>query len=389
MPAGAALGGRWVLKPSGCLCRQPALIGGYGLYGVWVRQLMPHCTALLTPTHPSAAVRRRHFTPGQAARMQAMLRAHRPRLFQAASATPQPQAVLALGSAWQSGLPPRELRLRQQEADAAAALTPSSSADASAAAWQAAIARSSLYSNTWQQAALAADGQLSTALQDCACVGADAAGQLFWTGQLNASYPVDTVRLLLPSWLSSTGASSSGFSSGEAAAAAPVAAAAAAAADPAPAPAALGAIAVVDLDVRVGDSLDHSQNRHCGGISGLQLGQQPLQEVRCETSVAGRYVTVALAAPSGTTAMQQQLQLCLCEVQTLSIVAPAFPRSSSSSSGGKPAVALNTTTAVASQSSTNSASSAGVEAGTALAGPQLQAGAPQCSSTLSEQRPWW
>ena len=346
--------------------------------------------------------------------MQAMLRALRPRLFAAAVATPQPQQALAVQAAWQSGLPLAAVRQQQREGAMQQLLaslnssSPVGGSDSSraggaivgAAAVQAAAYAAGLYSDSLQQAALAADGQLSTALQDCACLGADAAGRVFWTGQLNASYPIAAVRLLLPLQL---GNGSSSAAAADATDGAAAGALAAAAPPPAPSPAAeagvaaiaaMGTPALLSLDVRVGDSLDHAQNQRCGHTSGASQLQQPLLEVRCEAPVAGCYVTVALAAASAAPAMrQQQQQLCLCEVQPLSAVAPAAPLTAAvlaGSAGGAasarlPAVPLNLTGAIASQSTSNSGSSAS----TALASWPAGASKQQCSSTRLERTPWW
>ena len=348
---------------------------------------------------------RRHFTLGQAARMQAMLRAHRPQLFAAAAAAGAAQhwgqQALALQDAWQSGLPPAATLQQQQLLAAAAAAAQqqqeqqSASVDGSSGGSGSAEPYS--FADPWRQAALAADGQLSTALQDCACLGTDAGGRAFWTGQLNASYPVEAVRLLLPALLganSTCGGGSDNTAAGEAA-------------------------GDVELVIRVGDSLDHQQNQRCVPSSGsaVLLQRQPLQEVRCQPGLRGRYVTVALAAPTAaaatppTGAQLQQLlrrrQVCLCEVQPLTAVAPALPAAAllggqqdaaaaaaASQSGGAgarwrplPAVPLNATGAMQAMHSSRGSSAA--DAAAALAQWPTLPGGPPCSSTLIERAPWW
>jgi hypothetical protein len=372
---------------------------------------------------------RRHFTLGQAARMQAMLRAHRPQLLTAAAAagTGQQggQQALALQDAWQSGLSPAATLQQQQLSAAAAAAVQQQQQEQQAA--PAADSSSSggsgstepyCFTDPWRQAALAADGQLSTALQDCACLGTDAGGRAFWIGQLNASYPVEAVRLLLPALL---GANSSGNGGGSSNSAGGPAAAGLAP------PAAGEGGEDVELEIRVGDSLDHQQNQRCmpssggggGGGNGVLLQRQPLQEVRCQSALLGRYVTVALAAPAPAAAaaaaatapagaqLQQLLrrrQVCLCEVQPLTAVAPALPTaallggqpeaaaaSQSSGAGTRwrplPAVPLNATSAMQAKQSSRASSAA--DAAAALAQWPALPGGPLCSSTLSESAPWW
>ena len=388
--------------------------------------------------------------------MQAMLRWQRPRLFAAAFGVPPAQQALAWEAAWQSGLPPALVQQRQREGAVQQALpalnssasgggtTSSSSssssssrsggADSLGAALEAAGNAVVLYADGWAQAGFAADGKLFTAVQDCACIGPDAAGQLFWTGQLNASYPIAAVRLLLPiqpAGNSSGGAGSSAGSSsqeeavvGDAAAeaeadsadeapeeaaafsSAPTGEAAPAqeGASPSPAPATAAAAAAgpapvpappLRVDVWIGDSLNHTQNQRCTSQLSLQQGQL-VAELRCDAPLpVGCYVTVAVAAAEQQQQQQQQ-QVCLCEVQALPAVSPASvgssSRSSSGSSGGTPsglpAAPLNLTVAVASQSSDAKAGQGGA-ASVALARWPPQLGRQQCSSTGGERAPWW
>ncbi|KAI3431500.1 hypothetical protein D9Q98_004551 [Chlorella vulgaris] len=357
---------------------------------------------------------RRTFTSGQQARMQAMLRAYRPRLFAAAASTgPRPQQALALDSAWQSGV----------------------RADGSVQAQEG----QQLMLDSWQQAALAADGQLAADLPSCSCLGADAEARVFWVGRLNASYPVAAVRLLLPIQLENddnvtAGAAAVGGSPGtrgdDAAEVTAVALApsvdgttpALAPAAATPKLAAAGQAGRLDLEVRVGDSLRHSDNQLCGlGSSGpglsmpsLQQPQQqmsPLQEVQCTAPVSGRYVSVEVLAPGGGPAAavapaaqlpageQQQQQVCLCEVQPLAATAPArsVPPHGRTDTGTTdnsdtdsaswqplPAVQLDTADMEARQST-------GSRPSQALAGLGLLPGqgSVQCSSTGTEADPWW
>lgn len=290
--------------------------------------------------------------------MQAMLRAYRPRLLEAASAAPQPQRALAIQTAWQSAPPP-----------------------ASQAA------------GPWQAAALAADGQLSAAAAGCACLAPDAEGRAFWAAQLNASYPVEAVRLLLPAAL--------GDGDGAGYAAGPSAAGPSAAPGPeAVAGGPPGEVeAEVELELRVGDSLEHRRNQRCAPGSNarvpLQQGQ-PLLEVRCAAGVAGRFVSVEVLAPGGAAALRRRLAqrpVCLCEVQPLTAAVPAVAvlASGSGSSGSDgwqplPAALLNASAMEASQSTTAAA------AVLALARQPAQAdrgGGPQCSRTGAEAAPWW
>jgi hypothetical protein len=350
--------------------------------------------------------------------MQAMLRAYRPRLFAAAASTgPRPQQALALDSAWQSGV----------------------RADGSVQAQEG----QQLMLDSWQQAALAADGQLAADLPSCSCLGADAEARVFWVGRLNASYPVAAVRLLLPIQLENddnvtAGAAAVGGSPGtrgddaaEVTAVAlapavdgttPALAPAAEAAAATPKLAAAGQAGRLDLEVRVGDSLRHSDNQLCGlGSSGpglsmpsLQQPQQqmsPLQEVQCTAPVSGRYVSVEVLAPGGGPAAavapaaqlpageQQQQQVCLCEVQPLAATAPArsVPPHGRTDTGTTdnsdtdsaswqplPAVQLDTADMEARQST-------GSRPSQALAGLGLLPGqgSLQCSSTGTEANPWW
>ena len=401
---------------------------------------------------------RRHFTVGQAARMQAMLRWQRPRLFAAASGVPPAQQAVAWDAAWQSGLPPAVVQQRQREGAVQQALlalnssasgggtsssssssSSGSSADSLGAVVEAAGNAVVLYADGWAQAGFAADGKLSTALQDCACIGPDAAGELFWTGQLNASYPIAAVRLLLPiqpggnssSAASSSAASSSSeeeaavgdataeaeadpadkppeeagaFSSAPTAEAVPAQGGAAPAPAPATAAAAVAGPASVPappllVDVWIGDSLNHTQNQRCTSQLSVQQGQL-VAELRCDAPLpVGCYVTVAVAAAAQQRQQQQQQQqqVCLCEVQALPAVSPtsvgSSSRSSSDSSGGTPSSALpaaplNITVAVASQSSDAKAWQGGA-ASVALARWPPQLGRQQCSSTGGERAPWW
>lgn len=386
-----------------------------------------------------------------------MLRWQRPRLFAAASAVPPPQQALAWQAAWQSGLPLAAVQQQQREAVLQQALLALNSSGSGGSGGRSAVSlgrlvesaanAAVLFADGWAQAGLAADGQLSAAVQDCACLGPDGAGQLFWTGQLNGSYPISAVRLLLPIQAGSSSAgggsssSSSGGSSQDEGAADNAAGEEAGRADeeagdslapaqaaPAPAPAlpptsgptaaaaaqvaaaAAGQAAVLgsqlDVEVRIGDSLDHSRNQLCAGQQSLQLGH-PQREVQCDVPLpVGRYVTVAVAAAAAQqqqqtqTQQQQQTQLCLCEVQALPAVGPAVSAAApaASTSGGDasgdgvlsslPAAPLNLTAAVASQSSEAKAGQ-GSAASAALSGWPPQLGRQQCSSTGGELAPWW
>lgn len=354
---------------------------------------------------------RRHLTAGQMARMQAMLRAQRPQLYAAGLVAPQPHAVLSFEAAWQSGPPPAAVQAEQaaafvqrQAAAAAAASAASSSSSyppgsTSGGNGSAAAARqaSQRFADPWSQAALAADGSLSTAAQDCACLGPDAQGRVLWAGQLNASYSVDAVRLLLPVQLNSSsgsgGADASNSGSG-----------------PQAAPA-------LPLDIRVGDSLDHAANQQCSPGSGtgrqgsqppvLLLQQQPLHTIECQPAVAGRYVSVALAAPA-----EQQHRLCLCELQPLSVLAPAVPSAAVPAAIGSngrgigqalPAVPLNATPymsasqtgdlAAGGSGTSGSTSTSTMPASLALASdsapPGSLLGRPACSRSATGRPPWW
>jgi hypothetical protein len=342
------------------------------------------------------------FSTGQAARMQAMLRAYRPRLAAAGAEAPRPQHPLALLAAWQSGPPP--------PGGGAPPGQPSA--------------------EPWQLAALAADGQLSATASQCGCLGPDAAGRVFWAGQLNASYEVGAVRLLLPAWLGDEGlltaggggggegssvaleaaaeAEAQGTAGDDAAAAAGPAVQLAAGEAPAPAPA---PPAQPDpglwLEVRVGDSLEGQRNELCARTP-LVLGGAPLRDVRCGRRLAGRTVSLELLADGGAAELEARLAqraACLCEVQPLAALAPAVPagpsstrsgsRNTSSSGSGEgvdaavegrllAAAPLNSSAMQARQSS-----SGGSAAEAALAAPPPPGSAPSCSATAAERRPWW
>ena len=417
------------------------------------------------------------FTPGQAARMHALLRAHRPRLFAAASAAPQPQAPLEFRAAWQSAPPPLVVQaaqtaaVQQQAAAAAAAAAAAQPGDAissatarqvaAAAAAYAAVHAAERYGDPWHQAALAADSHLSGAPQACACLGADALGRVFWTGAsatacagggssllgcgwpqasaglwppampcstlcrpqtvptcpplasprciaaglLNASYPVAAIRLLVPTQLDGSGGSGGEEGDGEAGGAGGGAAAPWAV----PTGAADGE---VEVEVWVGDSLNHDQNRRCAAAGNDSNGtaaapprlllplRQPLHMLPCAAPLAGRFVTVALAAPAAA-AQQQPLRhrLCLCQVQALSAVVPAVPApswssasshgSSSSGNGGHgssqplPAAVLNIT---ADMAASQSGGSGTVNASLALASQQLQHQQKQKQQQVEQQQ---
>ncbi|PSC67862.1 ATP-dependent Clp protease adaptor containing [Micractinium conductrix] len=364
---------------------------------------------------------RMDFTPGQAARMHALLRAHRPRLFAAASAAPQPQAPLEFRAAWQSAPPPLVVQaaqtaaVQQQAAAAAAAAAAAQPGDAissatarqvaAAAAAYAAVHAAERYGDPWHQAALAADSHLSGAPQACACLGADALGRVFWTGLLNASYPVAAIRLLVPTQLDGSGGSGGEEGDGEAGGAGGGAAAPWAV----PTGAADGE---VEVEVWVGDSLNHDQNRRCAAAGNDSNGtaaapprlllplRQPLHMLPCAAPLAGRFVTVALAAPAAA-AQQQPLRhrLCLCQVQALSAVVPAVPApswssasshgSSSSGNGGHgssqplPAAVLNIT---ADMAASQSGGSGTVNASLALASQQLQHQQKQKQQQVEQQQ---
>lgn len=342
--------------------------------------------------------------------MQAMLRAQRPQLFAAGLVAPQPQAALAFVAAWQSGPPPAAVQAEQaaalvQRAAAAAAAASAASSDSGSTPASSSGGNNSVasarqaaqrFADPWSQAALAADSSLSAAAQDCACLGPDAQGRTFWAGQLNASYAVDAVRVLLPVQLNSSSGGGETGATGGAGSSQPVQS--------------------VPVEIRVGESLDHTANQRCSpgsgtGSDGLQQPvviplQQPLHTIACQPAVAGRYVTVALAAPAS------GQRLCLCEVQPLSVLAPAVPSAAfgggaganSSGAGGRDAVhalpaALLTATSDMSASQVGDSPAGGgggsstSPASAALAGeplvPGKLPGRPACSRSASKLAPWW
>ena len=258
--------------------------------------------------------------------------------------------------------------------------------------------------DSWQQAALAADGQLDSGLEACACVGPDARGRLFWTGRLNSSYLVDGVQILSPLHLAAAGDNSSSSSSsedsssggsgggdgnsgdGDGAASPP---------PPLllPPPPSTAALQLLAVDVYIGSSPSFTANARC--TLAPVLLRQPLTQIECPRPLAGQFVSV-VAQTSGARAQEQQQQLrqealCLCEVRPLSSVAPPELRSPDQQQQQlqKQQVGVELplgAAASAGQSSTLGAAAAAAALAAAGATPGQP---PACSATLPEARPRW
>lgn len=379
--------------------------------------------------HPASSLpQRSHFTLGQAARMRAMLAAYHPQLATAAASGLQ-ATTLVISAAFQSG-PPSDATLGLQvtacfEA-AGSGCSGSSTNDGYASSSNSGNSNSangtsnsgtdfSLMLNSVaslqslsaalvtgrqrlgdprQQAAAAASGRLSTALQSCSCAGPDGSGSVFWTGQLNGSFWVDAVQLLLPVNVS---AAASGGSAASAAAAPPAPWAA-----PMPEPglargqdgpvpnssgssnSSSGGSSGQLVEVRIGDSANHSANALCTQQPVALVA--PLLRVACDQPAAGQFVTVAaLPAAAGSNTSRQQ-NLCLCAVQPLS-----FNSSAREAPSARLAAELPLSAAAGVRAGQSSARARAVgRASAALAASTLSLVPPNCSATAAEAHPrWW
>lgn len=389
---------------------------------------------------------RRHFSAGQILRARAMLSVLRPELHAVASQGLQRLERMPWVRAFQSGVPSQGVLEQQLNAAAAAAgeTIPFSEVGSSAASSEplsltpaVAVAGVRLSSALNQAAGAAGGSDGSIALDTCSCIGPNANGEAFWTGELDAAYFVDAVRVVQP-WQVVVNTSriaiktikaavvgevepASELENGEEALARPPAeghrvrgaATVSANAAPAPAPEGVPAVpappAMPAVEVRVGHSPLFWENKVCGNTTLPE--EQLTQTVTCNAALPGRFITVRWTQQPEETGV-----MCLCDVAALSYTAPPL-RPITAPPASIPGALLNVTIASAIQSSTKNASSStapSTAAAVALAGSSdamaavaavaesptatgaaatggVTAGLSSvvCSSTLAEVDPWW
>jgi hypothetical protein len=199
----------------------------------------------------------------------------------------------------------------------------------------------------------------SVALEDCACAGPDAAGDVFWVAELEDRFYVDAVRVLRP-WQLAAAAEEGGGDGGG------------------------GRLPAPEVEVRVGDALLPASNARCGAPTRLAgLGAT----VECGEPLAGRYVSVsflrdgdAFSAEAG--ADTSAPALCVCGVAALARAAP--PRRAPPAGGAPPGGPLPLAAAA------RSSSGAGAGAAADALAPAGAGAAPRrCSATAAEAAPWW
>ena len=290
---------------------------------------------------------RKHFSPGQVLRARAMLRMLRPELHKTAPAASKSEGEQVMKrlpwsrydesnskgvTAFQSGLPSaavvaRQLALWNVSATAAAALTASALALNTPPQQQQTIntlfpnskkAMTRITSALDQALQAAGESRGSTSLEECTCLGPDEAGNVFWTGKLDAVYSVDAVRIVQP-WESVVNTTflatilrsrkdSSPLSSSAAAVhdqqvspslpspspqpeVLPVSQSVLPSAAPGPANQILS-VAVPIVEIRVGDSPNFSKNNICKTVE--LPGDDFIQHIACRSrgSLRGQFITV-------------------------------------------------------------------------------------------------
>jgi hypothetical protein len=301
---------------------------------------------------------RAHLTIGQRLRAGAMLPAARPALAAAVAdlrrAEPLPQA-----GAFQSAPPPAgALRAQLAALEGAGGSVPLPSGAPLPPRLAEGAGR---LASALEHAAGGAGA--SVALEDCACAGPDAAGDVFWAAELEERFFVDAVRVLRPWQLAAAAAEEGGGDAG-----------AAGDADGG------GERAAPEVEIRVGDALLPASNVRCGAparLTGLGV------TVECGEPLAGRYVSVSLLRDGDAFAAEAGAPvLCVCGVAALARVAP--PRRAPPADGVPPGGPLPL--AAATRSSDGEGGAAAAEAlSPALAG----AAARRCSATAAEAAPWW